>query len=350
MKHRKIILIGIVLIVLMVIGAVVYQRSTRTKAANTLTLYGNVDIREVNAAFDDSGRVQKLLVQEGDVVHRGELIAELDDRRFAAALTAAKAQAANQKAVLAALLAGSRPEQITQAKAQMDSLAVIVRNDKSTYERLARLVPTSAASRQQRDDALAAYQAAQQNYLAAKQAYILAVKGPREQDIEAAKAAYRAANANADLAARQFDDTRLYAPEAGVIENRILEPGDMASPATPVYTIALTDPLWVRAYVPEPNLGAIKLGMEAEITTDSEPGKAYHGWIGYLSPTAQFTPKTVETPDLRAQLVYQLRVYVCAPAKGLRLGMPATVTIDLAQQLAPDTPLGQEICGHGAGN
>ena len=348
MAHRKK-LIGATLAVALIVGGVALYWHTRPRAAaHTLTLYGDVDIREVNAAFNDNGRIGRLLLQEGDVVHRGELIAQMDDRRFAASLAAAQAQAASQRQVLAALLAGSRPEQIAQAKAQMDALASIYRNDALNYRRYAALVPSAAATRQQRDDAQSAYQTALQNYQAAKQTYVLAVRGPRKEDIAAAEAAYRAAVANAALAAREYKDTKLYAPADGVIEDRILEPGDMATPATPVYTIALTNPIWVRAYVPESDLGKIKLGMAAEISTDSYRGRIYHGWIGYVSPTAEFTPKNVETPDLRAQLVYQLRVYACAPGNELRLGMPATVRINLAQHLGSADQRGPGVCGHDA--
>lgn len=344
-------LIGVAVVALLVAaGVVLYLRTRPTATANTLTLYGNVDIREVDAAFNDNGRIGKLLVQEGDVVHRGELIALMDDRRFAASLAAARAQATNLQQVLAALIAGSRPETIVQARAQMDALAFVAHNDQVNYQRYRALVTGNAATRQQRDDALAAYQNAEQTYQAAKQTYVLAVKGPRKEDIAASEAAYRAAVANAQLAEREFKDTRLYAPADGVIEDRILEQGDMASPATPVYTIALINPIWVRAYVPESDLGKIKLGMAADITTDSYKGRIYRGWIGYLSPTAEFTPKNVETPDLRAQLVYQLRVYACAPRNELRLGMPATVTIDLAQHPSPADQRGPGVCGHDGGH
>jgi HlyD family secretion protein len=115
-----------------------------------------------------------------------------------------------------------------------------------------------------------------------------------------------------------------------VIEDRILEPGDMASPATPVFTIALPSPLWVRAYVPEAELGRLRPGMTASVSTDSFPGTRYRGWIGYISPTAEFTPRTIESPELRTALVYRIRVYVCDPRGQLRLGMPATVRIDKA--------------------
>ncbi len=345
MSKRIRIFVAVLFAILLAGGAVFYFSQDNEKT-NKLTLYGNVDIREVEAAFNDNGFVTKLLVQEGDQVHKGALLALMDSQRYAASLAVAQAQAASQKQVLAALLAGTRPEQIVQAKAQMDALAAVYQNDAANYQRYAALVPSSAASRQQRDDAKAAYDNARQNYEAAKQAYILAVKGPRQEDIAAAQAAFDAAQAQARLAAVELADTKLYAPADGVIEERILEPGDMASPQTPVYTIALTNPLWVRAYVPETSLGRIIPGMAADITTDSYPGTVYHGWVGYLSPTAEFTPKNVETPDLRAQLVYQLRVYVCDAHNQLRLGMPATVTLDLTRTAT--APRGPAACGDDA--
>ena len=310
----------------------------RTASAATLTFYGNVDIREAHPAFNDSGPITQMMVQEGAAVKCGDLIATLDDSRYAASLSQAKAQMQNAKETLAKLLAGSRPEEISQAKATMDALEATFRNNEVNYQRSGALVATNAGTIKQRDDAKAAFDAARQQYEAARQAWILAVKGPREEDIAAARAAYRAAEAAVALAQKEFDDTRLYAPSDGVVEDRILEPGDMASPSTPVYTIALPSPLWVRAYVPESNLGHVRLGMAAEVSSDSYPGRVYHGWIGYLSPTAEFTPKTVETPELRTALVYQLRVYVCDARGQLRLGMPATVRIDSAQKPSEAPP------------
>jgi HlyD family secretion protein len=308
-----------------------YLRSGGEGQPNTLTLYGDVDIREVQPAFNASGPITRMLMQEGASVKRGDLLAILDDTRYAAALAQAKAQKENQEQVLARLVSGSRPEEIAQAKASMEALEVTYRNDAVDYRRYLELTPTGGVTKQQRDNAKAALDAAAQEYDAARQTYILAVKGPREEDIAAARAAYQAADAAVAFAQRAFDDTRLYAPSDGVVEDRILEPGDMASPSTPVFTIALPNPLWVRAYVPESDLGRVRFGMEASVSTDSYPGRVYHGWIGYLSPIAEFTPKTVETPELRTALVYQLRVYVCDAGGELRLGMPATVTIDLSK-------------------
>ena len=338
---RTRLLVLLMLAIALGIGGWLYLRPNRPVPRAFVILYGNVDIREVQPAFNNSGPVTRMLVQEGDTVKMGELIATLDDARFAAALAQAEGEMRNQEQVLARLLAGSRPEEIDQAKATMDALEVTYKNDEINYQRAQRLAETGAGTTRQSDDARAAYDAAKHQYEAARQAYILAVKGPRKEDIAAARATLESDQGAVALAKSQLADTRLYAPSDGIVEDRILEPGDMASPATPVYTIALTSPLWVRAYVPEAELGRIRLGMAATITTDSYPGRAYHGWIGYLSPTSEFTPKTVETPELRAALVYQLRVYVCDPRDELRLGMPATVHIDLNQP-APTTAPGCE--------
>ncbi len=342
-KRKRLVLV-VAIILVAGLGVSAYQHWRATPDANRLTLYGNVDIRQVYAAFYDSGRINQMLVQEGDAVHKGELLATLEQSRFADALATANAQAANQRHILAALLAGSRPEQIAQAKAQMDALAAVYQNDAANYNRYATLAPHGAATIQQRDDAQAVYLNAKNNYEAARQAYILAVKGPRAEDIAAAQAAYDAAKASAALTAQEYNDTKLYAPTDGIIEERVQEPGDMTSPSAPVYVIALTNPLWVRAYVPESELGRVQLGMAASISTDSYPGKTYRGWIGYISPTAQFTPKTVETPDLRAQLVYQLRIYACDPKGQLQLGMPATVTIDLTRHEPQGAARGADAC------
>lgn len=330
-RPRLILTAGVVLASLA--GGLLYWWLHAARPADVLTLYGNVDIREAQPAFNDNGPVTQMLAVEGERVRKGELIARIDDSRYIARLADATHTAANLHAVLSRLLHGSRPQEIAEAKATMEGLRAIYRNDEINYARTLALVPQGVASMEDRDNGRARVRSARADYEAALQAYRLAVLGPRHEDIVAARNAYHAAVGAQALASREFADTRLYAPADGVVEDRILEPGDMASPSTPVYTIALTSPLWVRAYVPEADLGKIALGMRAVITTDSFPGRRYRGWVGYLSPTAQFTPKTVETPQLRTQLVYQVRVYACDSHGELRLGMPATVTIELSRHI-----------------
>ncbi len=297
--------------------------------ASRLTLYGNVDIREVDLAFDASGHVAEIRVQEGDRVKPRQVLARLHPNRLEAALAAAQATVEAQEQVLARLRAGSRPQEIRQARAQADALAARTRMAQITYQRLRKMAQQKLAAPEEIDQAHAAADAAEAEVRAAEETYALAVAGPRGEDIARAEAELAGRRAELALARERLADATLLAPAPGIVRDRILEPGDMASPQTPVLTLALNDPLWVRTYVPESELGRVRPGMGAEIRTDSFPDKTYHGWVGFLSPTAEFTPKNVETPDLRTRLVYQARIFVCNPQDELRLGMPATVLIPL---------------------
>lgn len=330
MKQIRVI-VGVILVAIVAAGLWYWHHRNQETSANHLVLYGNVDIRQVQLAFNDSERITALLVQEGDHVQRGQLLATLDPQRFAAGVADAKAKVAAQRQIVAKLEAGNRPQEIRKAKADMEAAKADLENARLTYDRVTNLVTQNVDSRQRADDARAALDMARARLAAAKQTYDLMVLGPRQEDIAAAKADLQADEAELTLAQQNLADSKLYAPTDGIIEDRILEPGDMASPQKPVFTLALNDPVWVRAYVPETALGKLHLGMKASVTTDSFPGKQYDGWIGFISPTAEFTPKTVETTEIRSKLVYQVRAFVRNPQDELRLGMPAVVTILLDQ-------------------
>jgi HlyD family secretion protein len=300
-----------------------------------LTLYGNIDIREANLAFNASEHIREILVQEGDRVERGQILARLHTKKLEATVAAAEAALQAQDQALARLQAGSRPEEIRRARAQLDALKARARTAQITYERQQKLAQLKLAATEDLDQARATSDAAEGEMQAAEESYALAVAGPRAEDIAQARAELAGRRANLDLAREQLADATLTAPAAGIVRDRLLEPGDLASPQTPVLTLALVDPLWVRAYVPEPDLWHVAEGRAAEIRTDSFPGKVYRGWVGFVSPSAEFTPKNVETTDLRTRLVYQVRVFVCDPQGELRLGMPATVTIPPGQASPP---------------
>jgi HlyD family secretion protein len=300
-------------------------------ADSALTLYGNVDIREVDLAFGTIEHIAELLVEEGDRVEPGQVLGLLHKEKLEAEVAAARAAVDAQAQALARLEAGSRPEEVRRARAQADALKAKARTAQITYERQRKLGTQKLAAPEDVDQARAAADAAEADAQAAEETYALAVAGARAEDIAQAKAELAAQQANLALSKERLADATLTSPAAGIVRKRILEPGDMASPQTPAMTLALTQPMWVRAYVPEPDLGRIAPGMKAEVRTDSYPDKVYRGWVGFISPTAEFTPKNVETSDLRTRLVYQVRVFVCNPENELRLGMPATVTIPLDQ-------------------
>jgi HlyD family secretion protein len=338
MKKRRLIIV-LVIAVAIIAGVWLWRSLHHVPSANELVLYGNVDIRQVQLAFNGNERIVKMLAQEGDKVRKGQLVAILDVERLKQTVARAEGQVHSQEEVVARLEAGSRPEEIRKAHADVESTRAEAYNAKLNYERLAPVVPKGGASEQQLDNAKAQMDATEGKLKAAQETLNLAIAGPRKEDIAAAKATLEAYEAELAFAKRELADAYLYAPVDGIIQDRITEPGDMASPQKPVYTIALTNPLWVRAYVAEPDLGKIWLGMVAAVATDSYPGKRYRAWIGFISPTAEFTPKSVETPQLRTRLVYQVRVYVCNPENELRLGMPATVTIPLNQPRTKGSPV-----------
>lgn len=320
-------------------GAGLLYRLLHIEAARDVTLYGNVDIRQIQAAFQDSGRILHVLVQEGDQVLRGQLLAELDPARFQDAIAKAQADVAAQEQALARLLAGSRPEEILQARAEVAEAKAALDNAEITAQRQQSLAHKQFVPKQSVDNAEAVLKSARANLDRTQQALSLAIQGPRKEDIAVARHTLEAGKAALALAQKELEDTHLTAPEAGVVQDRILEPGDMASPQTPVLTLALDNPVWVRAYLPEKEMGLVHPGMKSWIESDSFPGQRFEGWVGFISPTAEFTPKSVETTELRTELMYRVRIYVCNADHRLRLGMPSTVVIPLQDSIPKSGPV-----------
>jgi HlyD family secretion protein len=331
------ILLPLVVVVLVAAGVYQYWRAN-SGDEDQLVLFGNVDLREAELAFVVQERVVALYAEEGDHVSRGQVLAEVDPVRFQQAIDqrAAELEAARQR--MAELEHGSRPQEILRAKAELASTRASERDARLTYQRLQGLVKKNLASPQDVDNAKAALDAASAGVEAARQNLALVQAGPREEAIAAAQAQVKGAEAALARAQKDLADTRLMAPADGIIQSRILEVGDIASPQKPVFTLALTDPLWVRAYVSEPDLARVRPGMRAEVRSDAFPDKVYSGQVGYIAPNAEFTPKTVQTADVRSSLVYQLRIQVPDSQHELRLGMPVTVTIPLQPVATDATP------------
>ncbi|HEY7322167.1 MAG TPA: HlyD family efflux transporter periplasmic adaptor subunit [Candidatus Binatia bacterium] len=321
-----------VLIVVVGLGAgLAWWFYWRESAPSEFVIYGNVDLRQVQLSFNNSERIAEVLVQEGDRVREGQLVARLDTRRLEPQVAEAEAQVAAQQQVVKRLRSGSRPEEIAQARANVESAKADTVNARQQYERIKSAAEISAgrAVRQQDvDSAKAALQVAEAKLVVNERALDLAVIGPRREDIAQAEAQLRANEAQLALLRQQLKDAQLLAPVDAVVRTRILEPGDMASPQKPVVTLAITNPKWVRAYVSESDLGKVREGMSAAVAVDSFPSRRFEGWVGFISPVAEFTPKTVQTQELRTSLVYEVRVFVRDPSDELRLGMPATVYLN----------------------
>lgn len=308
-------------------GWLIAQRLSATPDPGTL--YGNVDIRQVDLSFQVEGKVVVMSKHEGDPVKQGEAIAEVDAANYqnAADLAAARRDAA--KAQLDELLAGTRPEDIDQARANFAAAQASLADARVTFLRQQDLAARNVSSQQQLDDARMGMDSAVAKLAQTQAALAEAINGPRVQDIDAGRANLRAAEATLELARTQLLHTKLVAPSDGIVMTRVIEPGTVVLPAAAVYSVAIAGEVWVRAFAPEPLLPRLAPGTEVTLNTDG--GHLYHGRIGYLSPEAEFTPKTVETPELRTQLVYRLRVRVENPDEGLRQGMPVTLHLAAAQ-------------------
>lgn len=290
-------------------------------------LYGNIEIREARLAFNGDQKVARVLVDEGDQVTAGQLLAELDTSRLSADVDARMAAAKAQEQAVLRLRNGTRPEEIQRTQAALEVSQVRLANAQRSLKRAEEAIATGAVSRQQLDDAQSAADSAAADVTSARAALRLAEIGPRTEDIAEADAQLNRLRAELKLSERRLADSRLYAPGNGIIRTRVVEVGEMTSPSQPAFSLSLTDQKWVRAYVSEPDLGRVKPGAAASVLSDSFPGKEYAGWVGHISPQAEFTPKSVQTEELRTALVYEVRVYVKDPDEELRLGMPVTVRL-----------------------
>jgi HlyD family secretion protein len=391
----KRVVIGVILIAAGAGVGVWWWRHRADHGPRPLTLYGNVDLRQVQLAFNNSERITEVLAQEGDRVRRGQVLARLDRRRLepqvaqAEAQVAAqrqvvkrqhhgnrpeeiaqaRAQTAAQRSVVERLQNGSRPEEIAQARANVASARAEVKNAQLRHRRLQRLsavrlpdqTEVQAVSQEDLDDAQAALDEAEAKLTVAQKTLELAVAGPRKEEIAESKARLTANQKALELAVigprtediaqaeallhgneaqlaflkQQLADTELVAPADSVVRTRLLEPGEMSSPQRPVFSLAITDPKWIRAYVSEADLGRVHPGALVSVAVDSFPNRRFEGWVGFISPVAEFTPKTVQIEELRPSLVYEVRVFTKDPADELRLGMPATVFFPPDERGAP---------------
>ena len=284
---KRLMPLGVLVILALGAGALIWWLLHRGQVPPELTLYGNVDLREVDLAFNNNERIVSIDVHEGDRVSRGQIVAKVDASRLV--------------------------PQVAQAAANVELAKVEVANSNRQYERLNLLARTSGG------------------------------RGVSTQDLDNAKAAVDTAvarqhanEAQLALLQQQLKDAELVAPVDATVRSRIMEPGEMASPQRPVLSLAITDPKWVRVYVAEPDLTKVHPGMKGCVTVDGFPDRGFPGWVGFVSSVAEFTPKTIETTELRTSLVYEVRMFVKDPGDVLRLGMPATVHLALSSQSLPE--------------
>ena len=323
---------------LIALGVIAYFIFGRDDRSDAIVLHGNVDLRQVNLPFNDSERIAEVLVEEGTAVKKGQVLARLETGRLVPRVRQGEARVAAQTEALRKLRNGARPEEVAQARAALKAAEAEAANARSQHERLRSISDESKGRAVSPQDLEAAATAARMSEAQAenvRKALELTLAGPRKEDIDETQAQLAAAEADLELLKRQLADAELVSPTDGVVRNRLMEPGELATPQRPVFSIAITQPKWIRAYLSELDLSRVNVGSPASVTTDAAPDSPLPGKVGFISSTAEFTPKTVQTEELRTSLVYEVRIFVDDREDRLRLGMPATVTIDSATRVQP---------------
>jgi HlyD family secretion protein len=391
MKKRIIVLV----VILAAAGAAVFAfRGSSKPPGDRLTVSGNIELTEVNIGFKTAGRLIERTVDEGDNVKKGQIIARLDRDQLAAqreresaALTSSEAQLAQartaaewQRATLSAdietrradlaaaearlaeLKNGSRPQEKQDAHAAVEAANAELDRAKNDWDRGQTLFKNDDISKAQFDQYRKNYENAQAMAKSAKEREDLVLAGPRAEQIaaqsaqvERARAALKTAEANAlELKRReqeiptrqaeiarsranvalidtQLSDTVAVSPVDGVVLVKSADPGEVLAAGTTVVTVGDIDHPWLRGYVNETDLGKVKIGSKAKVTTDSYPGKSYNGRVSFISSQAEFTPKQIQTQQERVKLVYRIKIDVENPGRELKSNMPVDAEILLGQ-------------------
>jgi HlyD family secretion protein len=305
--NKKIILIGI-LVAAVVAAVLLTSRFWNKSDDGVILLSGNVEVTKVDAGFKISGRVVELLTDEGLKIEKGQKLAVLDSEELRNMVTQSRAAVSEALTKLEELRAGSRPQEIAYASANMKAAEAEMVKARKDYERAERLFKQEAIAASQLDAFKSAFDSRAEQVKAAREQLSMLKEGPRKEVIRAAEDRERQAKAALSVMEKRFGDTVLYATVSGVVLKKNIESGEVVSPGTPVFTVGEVDDPWIKVYVKEEIIGLVKLGEKAAITVDSYP-------------------KTVQTQEERVKLVFGVKVRVKNINQELKPGMPADVKI-----------------------
>ena len=369
-----------------------WQFHSREIPESTIQVSGNIEVTTIDVAFKISGKIDKRLVDEGDIVKEGQLIATLEhkdllaqkakagatletarsrlpaleknidyqDQATTQEISQAQAAVENAQARLQQLLDGSRPQEIQSAKAGVDQALADMEKKKADMDRAKKLYQDKYIAAQDWDAAKTAYDMAVANYKKAQENYDLVVEGPRKEEIAAGRAQLgqsqaalrlvkthriqidvlkkelatargqvKEAASALEVIQTQIEYSNLYAPTSGVVLVKNAEPGEFVVPGGAVVTLGQIEKPWLKAFINESDLGRVKLGQKVSVTTDTYPGKEYPGKVTFISSQAEFTPKNVQTAKERVKLVYRIKVGLENPQNELKPGMPADAQIQI---------------------
>ncbi len=324
----KRLLLPLVVLLAVVAGSIIYFVAQHNVTDKTgIRVSGNIETTQVELSFKLSGRVLERLVDEGDRVKAGQLVARLDSIDLEQEVELRQADLAAARATLAELKAGSRVEEIGQGEATLAKAQAEFGRLKVDYARQQALYRKEVISTRDLDTTRSAFEAAEAQLRLAQEQLTLLRKGPRKEKIDQARAMEKQAEAALALAKTRLGYAILAAPLSGVVLAKNIEPGEQVAAGTPVVSVAEIESVWLRAYINETDLGQVKLGQKAQVTTDTWPGRKYPGVVTFIAADAEFTPKNVQTQKERVKLVYRIKITIANPQLELKPGMPADAEI-----------------------
>jgi len=328
---RKLVVLLPVIVVSAVLGIKFYGGGLSTDP-NVVELSGNIEVTDIEASFKIAGRVQERLVQEGQQVAVGDIIARLDDTDLAQEVAIRQADVDTASAALAELEAGAREQEIAAAEATVRRAQAELAQQDRDHQRKEQLYERNVISTQEYELAQLAYEVAATKTREAGEQLALVREGPRQERIQQARARLEQAKRAFQLAQIRLSYAVLETPISGVILAEHIESGEYVVPGTAIVTVGALDTVWLRAYINETDLGRVKLGQSATVTTDSYLGKEYEGRISFIASEAEFTPKNVQTTEERVKLVYRVKIDILNPELELKPGMPADAKIVLNEE------------------
>ncbi len=328
---RAILIVGALLLAVLA-SAFFYAQSRPAPESGVLRVSGNIEMTDAEVSFKIPGRVAERLVSEGETVRAGQLVARLDTGELAQEVALRKAEVRAAEAALAELETGSRPEEIAQAEAVVRRTQADMTRARADLKRLKALYEQDNVSVQDYDAATTSVAVTEAKLREAQEQLRLVKKGPRVEKIDRARAQLQQAKESLSLAETRMSYAALASPLTGLALSHNIEPGEFVAAGTPIVTVGDLEHVWLRAYVNETDLGRVKVGQTARVTTDSYPGKVYEGRVSFIASQAEFTPKSVQTEKERVKLVYRIKITIANPEMELKAGMPADARIILSDR------------------
>jgi len=316
------------IIILLALAAIlIFKYKVGGREEGVIKASGVVEATEMRLGFTLSGKIDKLAVEEGQWVEKGQMIAALDARELYSLAERDKARLKEAQAILERLKAGARIEEIRKAGAAVEQARAELGKARRDLERARSIHESGSMSDSDFDAIKSAFDITKAGFDSAVEQLKLLKAGTRKEDIRAAE--YSVAQAREALRASEtrLSDAVINSPVDGVVLRKDAEVGEVVGAGMPICTIGDLRRPWIKVYVREERLGLVKLGQRAEVSVDSYPGKVYEGLVERISSEAEFTPKSVQTQEERVKLVFWVKVRVENPEGELKPGMPADVRL-----------------------